>query len=261
VELGQLNRPWAILLSTWLERACYHHARHIVVVTQGIKDILLERGYPAEKISLIPNGANVELYHKQPVDRELMDKFGFDPGCFVLIFTGLVGLAHDLETVLKAADILRHTSARFLIVGDGPKKEDLLEMRSKLGLQNVIFNEAVPEQELPAYLSIAHAGLCTGLSLDITRKALPVKMFTYMACELPVILTLEGESAQLLRDARAGLVVVPENPIALADAISELMADPDSCLALGLNGRRLAESRFSRQMQAHDLAMLLANSQ
>jgi glycosyltransferase involved in cell wall biosynthesis len=258
VQLGELKQPWAVRLATWLEEACYRRARHIVVVTQGIQDRLVERSYDSGRLTIIPNGANTELYVPKRIDEALQRKLGILPGQFVVIYTGLHGLAHGLETALQAAQQLRHwPDILFLLVGDGPQKATLMEMARAMDLSNVRFHPAVPEAELPAYIALADVGLDTRRRIGISHGTLPVKMFSYMACARPVVLSIDGEAVGLLKRAQAGVAVPPESPGELAQAILDLQADPAMRAAFGRNGRAFVEANFSRKELASQLEKLL----
>lgn len=258
VQLGELRNPRAVAWATRLEEACYCRARRIVTVTEGIRQRLLARGYPANKIALIPNGANTDLYTPRPLDLATRSRLGIAPDAVLVVFTGLHGLAQGLETVLLAADELRtHSTVQFLFVGDGPRKADLVQMARRMALPNVHFHDAVPEVELPSLLAAADVGLHTARRLDISAGTLPVKMFSYMASGLPVVMAIEGEAAELVQQAQAGIVVAPEDPAALAQAILTLAADPALRAECGQRGRALVEARYSRQALAAQLANLL----
>jgi glycosyltransferase involved in cell wall biosynthesis len=253
--MGMLHNRWAIRLSTWLEEACYRRARRIVVVSEGIVDRLLARGIPEEKLALIPNGANTEIYRPKEPDGALRATLGLGREEFVVIYTGLLGLIHGLETVLEAAELLSsERQIRFLLVGDGPRKEALQQLAAEKTLTNVMFHDAVPEMELPDFIALAAVGLHAQRRLEISRMALPVKMFSYMACQKPALLAVEGEAAALVRSSESGLVVPPEDPAALAEAIVRLRDDPELRQRLGRNGRALVEERYSRAALAARLA-------
>jgi colanic acid biosynthesis glycosyl transferase WcaI len=258
VQMGELNRKWAISLATWLEERCYRRARRIIAVTRGIKARLLERGLNDDEVTVIPNGANTDNYRPLTPDPILRESLGFKSDHFIIIYTGLLGLIHGLETILESADLLsEHKDIRFLIVGDGPRREALHKHERSLGLQNVIFHDAVPEDRLPDFIALSDVGIHVQRRLEISTMALPVKMFSYLACERPVLLALEGEAAEFVRDEQVGLVVPPEQPAELARAILELKNNPQKCRTFGVNGRKVIEAHFSRQAQAVELAALL----
>jgi colanic acid biosynthesis glycosyl transferase WcaI len=258
VQLGELSHPLAICLATFLEEVCYRRARHIVVVTQGIYDRLVERGYASTSLTIVPNGANTELYTPQSINQTLRHHLGIPSDQFVIIYAGLHGLAHGLEIALQAAHQLRdRPDILFLFIGDGPQKAALIQMAREMGLPNVRFYAAVPESDLPAYIALADVGLDTRRRIGISQGTLPVKMFSYMACARPVILSIDGEAVKLLDRARAGVAVPPESPGDLAEAILNLQANPAARVAFGRNGRAFVEANFSRQKLACQLEELL----
>ncbi len=258
IVLGELNNKLAIHLSYLLEKICYHRARYIVTVVNSIKNRLLERGYPEDKIFIIPNGANTNLYTPAPVNQVLRKTLGISSDQFVLIFTGLHGLMHGVDTAVEAANLLRqYEDILFLFVGDGVRKVPMQDRVEKLKLNNIRFLPLQPEKDLPGLITMANVGLSLGRKNPLSRGALPVKMFSYMACARPVLLADEGEPADLLRQANAGIVVEPENPQQLAEAVLTLYLNSSSCADYGQNGRNFVESQYSRQQLAVELEQLL----
>ena len=258
VALGELSNQRFIHWATWLEERCYHHARCIVVVTEGIQKRLIERGLPAEKLTFIPNGANTDIFHPQPeAGQSLRRELGLGDR-FLIIYAGIHGIAQGLETVLQAAQRLADVPyIHFLLVGDGPCKADLLRLKEKLELPNVTMLSAQPREAIPAYLSAADVALVPLRRLDLFKSALPSKMFDAWACGCPIILSIDGEARKILERAQAGVFVEPESVGALVEAIQTLSADRERCQEYGANGRRFVEKYYSRQAQARRLADLL----
>jgi colanic acid biosynthesis glycosyl transferase WcaI len=259
VALGELSNPRAIAWASQLEKLCYNRASRIVVVTEGIRQRLIERGYPPAKLALIPNGANTELFQRQPeLGAQFRAEHGLPPDAFVAVYAGIHGIAQGLETVLHAAHLLRNEPAvRFVLVGEGPVKAELLAMQARLALDNVLMLPEQPRAAMPAILSAADAAIVPLRKLDLFQGALPSKMFDAWACELPLLLSIDGEARRTLEAAQGGLAIPPEDPDALAEAIRALAAQPDRGRALGQNGRRYTEQHHSRQAQARALEKLL----
>ncbi len=258
VALGELSNPRAIRLAERLEWACYHRARHVVVVTEGIRRRLMERGLDAAKISLIPNGANTELFQPQPgTAAALRQELGLE-GCFVALYAGIHGIAQGLETLLQAAALLKDVPAiRFLFVGEGPTKADLLAKAQQMELTNVVFHREVARAQMPTFLSLAQVSIVPLRKLELFQGALPSKMFDAWACACPTLITIPGEARAVLEEAQAGVWVAPEDSALLAQAIQRMAADPSQLARMGENGRRFVVERYSRQAQAHELKKLL----
>ncbi len=259
VALGELANPRWIRWATWLEERCYHHARRIVVVTHGIRHRLIERSVPADRLVLIPNGANTDLFSAQPAEGQARrQELGLDRH-FVVIYAGILGIAQGLETVLHAAQLLQdNPSIRFLLIGDGPCKSELLRIKEEWKLSNVTMLDAQPRVAIPAYLSAADIALVPLRRVDIFQGAVPSKLFDAWACACPVLLSIGGEAQQIVERAQGGVFVPPESPAELAEAIRALAADRARCRKYGLNGRRFVEQHYSRQAQARMLVELLA---
>ena len=259
VVLGELHNPRAIALATRLEELCYNRASRVVVVTEGIRQRLLARGQAAEKLVLIPNGANTELFRPQPALGEAFrQKHGLQPEDFVVAYAGIHGIAQGLETVMRAAQVLRdQANIRFVMVGEGPVKLDLQQMRADLGLDNVLMLPEQPRTSMPAVLSAADVALVPLRKIELFEHAVPSKLFDAWACGCPVLLSIDGEARRVLEAANGGLFAPPEDPPALAQAIGQLANMPDRGRSLGANGRCFTVERYSRQAQARQLEQLL----
>ena len=257
VALGELKSPRFIRWATALEERCYARARRIVVVTEGIRERLTARGY-GEKVALIPNGANTEMFRPDPqAGLALRRELGLGER-FVALYAGIHGVAQGLEAVLQAARLLAGApDIHFLFVGDGPCKAELVRMREELGLANVTMLDARPRESMPAYLSAADVALVPLRRVELFKSALPSKMFDAWACGCPVVLTIDGEARRVLEQARAGLFVEPESPEKLAAALRFLSHERERCREYGANGRRFVQAHYSRQAQARQLAALL----
>jgi colanic acid biosynthesis glycosyl transferase WcaI len=261
VTLGELKNPQAIAWAGRLERACYDRARRVVVVTEGIRRRLLERGLAREKLVLISNGANTDLFRPQPqAGAALRRELGRDDA-FLVLYAGIHGVAQGLETVIEAARLLQDApQILFLFVGEGPVKADIVALAGSYGLTNVQFHPEVPRERVPAYLSAASVALVPLRRLDLFRGALPSKMFDAWAAGCPTLVGIEGEAQHVLEQSGAGRFVEPENPTALAQVIRELAADPTACRAMGSHGRSFVEARYSRQAQARHLEQVLCDA-
>jgi colanic acid biosynthesis glycosyl transferase WcaI len=257
VALGELSNPRFIALAEKLEKFLYDRAVKVVVVTRGIADKLACK-IPAEKIVLIPNGANTELYRPAAKDPALRKSLGLDESSFVVCYTGLMGLAHGLEFVLEAARIAAtDRDICFLFIGDGIRKKYLVDTAQENRLENIKFLAAQPEEQLPAFISLSDAGLVTTKKIELCQGTLPVKMFTYMACAKPILLCVEGEARRLVENREVGPCLEPENAEQLVEAIRFLKNHPEQCAVMGANGRRFVEQHYSRRRQAEMLAEVL----
>lgn len=258
VLLGELNNRRAIALSQQLERACYARAQRIVVVTEGIRRRLSERGLPPTKLALIKNGANISQFCPQPAQAaKLRRELGLE-GKFVLMYAGIHGLAQGMETLVQVGDLLRqHEDICLLFIGAGPMQEQTAALVQQLGLTNVLLLGERPREQMPSYLTMADAALVPLKKVELFADALPSKMFEALACATPLILSVGGEAADVLGRIGGGLCVAPEDAPAIANAALWLKAHPSAAQAMGERGRAAVSAEYSREAQAAQLETLL----
>ena len=257
VALGELHSPRAVALAGKLEKTCYNRARCLVVVTEGIRRRLAERGF-ADKLVLIPNGANTDLFRPEPAAGAALRTELSLAGKFVVLYAGIHGIAQGLETALEAARQLKaEPDVHFLFVGEGPKKAELLAAKERLGLANVTMLPERPRSDMPAFLSAADVALVPLRRLELFEGAVPSKMFDAWACGCPVILSIDGEARRVLEQADAGLFVEPEDAGQMAQAILHLKGDLALLRRYGDRGRSFVEENYSRQQLAARLEGLL----
>ncbi len=264
VALGEISSPRAIAWATRLEEACYRKSLAVVVVSEGIRDRLLERGIPSPKLALIQNGANVELFQFRPEDRACLRKELKLEGKFVAIYAGVHGIAQGLESLVETARILHANPAimdadiHLLLIGDGPRKADVMALADKYALPNLTLLPEQPREAIPGYLSAADVALIPLRNLDLFKGALPSKMFDAWACQRPVLLSVDGEARRILEAAAGGRFVPPENPVEMATALLDMKNTPQAERdAMGLRGREYTIQHYSRRALSESLVYIL----
>jgi glycosyltransferase involved in cell wall biosynthesis len=259
-ELGELRNPRYIRWGHALANLCYSRARAVVSVTQGIHDVLLSKGLRRQKVFLIKNGTNPEMYHYS-YDRILEENLGWRSK-FVVLYAGIHGIAQGLDNLIDAAFLLSNQSSiHFAFIGEGPRKRETMEYARKRGLLKIQFLPEIPSNEIAKYLSLASVCIVPLKKNELFRGALPSKMFDAWACGKPVLLTVDGEARRELDSAQGGVFVEPENAEALADAIVVLFENPSMGKEMGENGRKyIYEKGYIRSVQAKALCSIIENS-
>jgi glycosyltransferase involved in cell wall biosynthesis len=249
-ELDVLREGLVLHLLRRLEMGLYRQAALVVGVAQSTRDELVRRGIDPEKIAIIPNGADGQVFRDMEKYNGIRENLGLGRK-FVVSYVGTHGMAHGLETVLQCADRLRdHADIAFLFVGDGARKQALEAYASSLQLPNVSFVGVQPREKIPSYIATSDVSLVPLRRKPLFRKVLPSKIFEIMGCSRPLILGVEGEAKVAVEEAVAGLCVRPEDPEALRGAILELYRDPARADALGRNGREYVRRNFCRDRLA-----------
>jgi glycosyltransferase involved in cell wall biosynthesis len=246
VQLGMLRNRLLIRMAERLEWTSYWRAGAVWSVTAGIRQTLIDRGLPEDKVFLLPNGVDTQKFRPLP-QSEARQALGWDDR-FTVLYAGTIGLAHGLDTLLGAADALKERpDVRFVLAGAGAAKEELMAEAARRQLENVTFLDPLPHDLMPTLISAADASLVSLRNLPLFQSALPSKMYEAMACARPIILAVDGEARDLVeREAGAALHVEPENSQALADAIVQLKGDPELAAQLGARGRAFVLRRFDR---------------
>ncbi|MCK9506362.1 MAG: glycosyltransferase family 4 protein [Porticoccaceae bacterium] len=253
VAVGVLKNKYLIRLSEGLERFLYRHADRVVVNSPGFIQHVQQRG--ARQVALVPNGADPDMFDPAADGSQFRVENGLEEK-YVILYAGAHGISNDLDVVLDAAELLRdEPSIRIVMVGSGKEKPRLVAEAEQRQLENLLFLPPVAKQDMAATLAGADACLAILKPIEMYKTTYPNKVFDYMAAGRPVLLAIDGEIRKVVEDARAGLFVPPGNPHALADAIQAMAKDPEECRKMGVNGRTLIETRFSRAELADQFAL------
>jgi glycosyltransferase involved in cell wall biosynthesis len=256
-ELGMLREGLVLRQLRRLEMLLYRQASRVIGVAHSTRLELQRRGVDPEKIIIIPNGADSEVFRDLEKYNGIRESLSLGRK-FVVSYIGTHGLAHGLETVLDCADRLRAVKdIAFLFVGDGAERERLLQRAESLQLENVHFLGVQPRDRIPYYLATSDVSLVPLRRKGLFQKVLPSKLFEIMGCSRPVILGVEGEARAAVQSAEAGLCVRPEDPEDLTEAILTLYRNPDMADELGRNGRRYVRRHYCRDRLARTYFNLL----
>jgi len=162
-----------------------------------------------------------------------------------IIYIGNIGYAYSLENVVKSLSHVADNDLKLLIVGGGDKKPDLLRLVNKLGLEDrVKFVGILSHEETMNLTSKSLIGLHGQKELDFLEAAHPIKVLEYMGCGIPFVAIGVGEIERLAKDSEAGIVVKDE-PMVIAKAISSLIENNDIRTKMGLNGRKYVEKEYN----------------
>ena len=171
---------------------------------------------------------------------------------------GTHGLAHGLDTILDAAEILReHEDIVFLMVGDGAVRAKLLEAVSARKLTNVLMKSQQPKNRMPAIWSITDASLVLLKKLDLFKTVIPSKIFESMAMSVPIILGVEGEVKSIIDEAGSGVCIEPESAEQLAAAVLSLKNNQDLYENISAKGPQYVADHFDRKVLADQYLTVL----
>lgn len=258
LAVGAIKNKFIINLLYRIEKFAYRACDHIVVVTDSFKSHIEALGINSEKIDVIKNGVDLTFFDNnfrcdvQPDQGKYEDICASKlEGKFVASYVGTHGMAHNLEAVLKAAARLKHRDdIHFLFVGGGAEREKLLQLKTQLELNNVTMAAQKPKGLMPWIWSLTNLSLVHLKRDPLFKTVIPSKIFESMAMKKPILLGVEGESANMISRSRAGVTVEPGNDLMIAESIEYLADNQDLCRELGENGRRYVERDFNRDKLA-----------
>lgn len=262
IQMGVISRTGVVgRFGKWLERFLYRRSAEIVALSPGMVEGVVAEGIPADRVHMVPNSSDLDLFSPGPKDDELVERYGL-AGKFVVGYAGAIGPSNDVEGhVPEAARTLLDRGRNdivFLIAGDGKSLPRLRELAA--GMPNVILTGSMPKAEIPRLTRTADALMVLFADKPILATNSPNKFFDGLATGRPMIVNMAGWTRELVEENRAGAYVPVNDGVALADAVTTL-ADNDALREeMGRNARRLAEERFSRDILAEQVLGVLRSA-
>jgi colanic acid biosynthesis glycosyl transferase WcaI len=252
--VGMLRSRLLVWLARLLEKSVYRRARRIGVVTRGFTGNIESKGVPSEKIVLLPDWVDLEVYDSSKAPREATRaEFGLHDR-FVVSFLGNFGLLMGLEQILETAREVqpRASDVLFLFVGKGVGLPMMEQRVREWNLRNVRILPYQPRAKVPAMLAASDVLIVTYIKNSITLITTPSKIYEYMASERPIVAGVEGVIREILEEAECGFVSPGRDPVEMAEFILKLRRDPELRGRLGRNGRLYAGKHFTFQKVAAD---------
>jgi len=257
VEAGEFSADGRVTkVAEALARFIYRRSDHIIPVTENKKKRLLEKGVPAEKISVVFNGVDLDLVPPLDDCPTLREELSLGDS-FVAVYAGLLGIAQRVEVLVEAANELRDCpNIHILIVGDGVRRKTIEAKILELHLDNVTMLPRQPREQMPKVLATADVCLVPLATSNLT-DAVPSKLLEAWAYRRPAILVAAGESAELVEQSQGGLVVPPGEYRQVADALRKLEQDRGLAEQYGQNGYEFVRRHLDRPQLAQQMSDIL----
>ncbi len=255
---GGFKNKFILNFFSWLTKFIYSNSYRILVQSKAFIPFILNQKVPNEKLIYYPNSTE-PFYKLLEVDNNLLSTL---PDGFKIIFAGNLGEAQSFDTILSAIDMLikERINVHLIILGNGRKKNYIQSKIIELGIvNNVHLLGSFESNMMPAFFSCADA-LLVSLKKDlIFTLTIPSKIQSYLACGKPIIASLDGEGARIVKEANAGFVSNSEDVIGLKDAIRKLyFLSVEDQMELGKNARLYFEQEFERERLIDKLELILS---
>ncbi|MCE4566481.1 glycosyltransferase family 4 protein [Maribellus sp. CM-23] len=236
---------------------CYRSASKVITVTDAFKTNLIRKGVTPEKIHVVKNGANLDLFKPAQKDEQLLNELGLQ-GKTILGYIGTHGMAHKLDFLADCARQLENTNYHFLFLGNGAEKQKLVDKVKQEQIKNITLLDSVPKNKVVSYLSIIDIALINLRKSDLFKTVIPSKIFENAAMQIPILIGVDGEARSIVEQYEAGLFYEPENSNDFLDKL-ETIGTPEQYRKCQQGGRKLAQA-FDRKKLADSLLQIVRNN-
>jgi colanic acid biosynthesis glycosyl transferase WcaI len=245
----------------WLERLelfLYRKADRIVPLTTAFRHDLESRGVPAEKITVVTNGVDLEQFDRLATPGDARQRLGIPADAFLVGYIGTTGVCQGLAAVVDAAELCRDMpGVRFLIMGEGAERASLELRAREKRLNNLHFADFVPHEQIADYYRALDLALIHLRPDPLFQTVIPSKIFEFMAASVPLLMATAGESAGIVQRAECGVSVPPGDALALAAAVRQAAGQRPMLVEMGRRGRAAVERGYSRRALARSLLTVL----
>lgn len=265
IAMGALGNPLMRFAAYALEKWAYRNSRAVVALSPGMRDGVCKAGYNIERVAVIPNSSDNDLFE---VDKSVGGQFrlardwlGDRP---LLVYTGTFGAINGVDFLVRVANELLKISPgiRLLLVGDGREFSNVKKLAEDCGVLgiNLFIEKEMPKSEMPALLSAADMACALFIDKPEMRSNSANKFFDALAAGKPVLINYGGWMVDLIVQNECGLVVWEKSIEETAAEIALKLADKDWLERAGANAKKLASTRFDRDVLSGQLEQVLLSA-
>lgn len=262
IALGVIKNRLLIAAARWMERTAYHQAAHIVALSPTMKDGVVGAGAPPEKVTVIPNSADTDLFRVTSMaGRRFLEDRPYLQNKKLVAYTGTLGLANGVDYLVRLAARMRELdpTVSFVIAGDGAKRDELHALARTLGVygKNLWMLAPLPKREVPALLSAATAACSTFVDTPIPWPNSANKFFDALAAGKPIIINHRGWQKDVLDRTGAGIVLPPDKIDEAAHTLKNFLDDEQAMARAANAATHLADTIYNRETLAEKLRTVL----
>jgi glycosyltransferase involved in cell wall biosynthesis len=260
IAIGALKNPVLRFAAHVLERFSYSNSAAVIALSPGMAEGIWRTGYAKDKIVIVPNASDLELFRRDTTrGRAFRERMGIDNSKILVGYLGTLGRINGVSFLVRVAAALKDDQRFvFLTVGDGQEREQVAALARSEGVldRNFLMLPNIPKAEVPMLLSAADIATSLFLPIREMEANSANKFFDALAAGCCVAINYGGWHAQLLQEANAG-VRLGANPQHAAIDLQALADEPGRIRSAGLNARKLAEEKFSRDELAAKIQAVL----
>ena len=265
IAMGVIRNPLLGRLARWLERLTYRRAAQVVALAPGMRDDIIAKGVPAEKVSVIPNGCDLDVFSHSPGTASLREEFAWLGQRRLVLYAGTIGLANGVDYVVRLARQVADLDPEvcFAVIGDGREKDAVRALAQREGVldQNFYMIPAVPKKELAKWLHAADLIIALFAGPRVVWKdAVQNKFFDALAAGKPIANNFDGWQSRIATDAGIGLILDSQDIENAARQLIAALHDEGWLSSVPEKARALAEGRFNRDRLALQLQDVLVKA-
>ncbi len=260
IQIGAIKNPILIWVLRKLEKLIYDKAEHIIALSPGMADGVINVGTPPSKVSMIPNMSKPDKFYPRRPNLEIADKFGIDMTKFNVIHFGAMGPSNGLSYIIESAKCLQDkcdNSIQFVFLGDGLQQPMLKKMTEEYHLRNVSFLGNHKMEIVSEIVNCCNASITSFLNIPITQTNSPNKLFDSLSAGKPIIVNSAGWTKDLVEKESCGFYVDPEKPDELAEKLLEIKDNEELLRKWGENSRRLSLEVYDKDILSAKVADVL----
>ncbi len=263
IALGALKNPLTKSAARWLERFAYRNSSHIVALAPGMKEHIIGKGFPSEKITVIPNGADVELFSvPEETGKVLRQQFEWLGDRPLVVYAGTLGMVNGVGLLVDLAEAVSTVSpdVLFVIIGSGKEEDDIREYAAKKKVigRNFFMLGKISKAKIPEWLSAATACAVFYNGPEIVwRDSVPNKFFDCLAAKKPFISNIRGWSQAIGEETEAGIILNMNDPQNAAGSLVDFLLNDHRLKKACRNAENLAKKQFNRTLLAEKLDYIL----
>ena len=251
IQIGAIRNKVIIKVLRAFEKRIYKKAEHIVALSPGMRDGVIEAGVAQSNVTMIPNMSKPEEFFPHKPDINIAKDFGINLGDFNIIHFGSMGPANGLDYIIETARLCQEQGLddiKFLFMGDGATLPVLKNMVNVYGLSNVSFLGNHKMAVVVEIVNLCDLSVTSFKNIPILATNSPNKLFDSLSAGKPIVVNSAGWTKRLVENENCGFYVDPENPQDFVEKIKLYKSDKVKLEEWGKNARRLSESKFNRSI-------------
>ncbi|NDV42635.1 glycosyltransferase family 4 protein [Flagellimonas sediminis] len=255
IQMGAIKNKFLQKLTRSFEKSIYKNAKHIVALSPGMKDGVMAQGVKDEKVTMIPNMAKMDKFWPREINTSYLKKLNLREDSFKVVYFGALGLANGIEYIMDAiVELKDDPSIDFVFIGQGKMAARIEERKNEEQLTNLHYYGSFKMEDTSEIVNLCHVSLVTFDDLPILATNSPNKLFDSLSAGKPIIVNNPGWTKDLVEKNNCGVYADCKSPSDLAAKIRFLRDNQDLRKQMGINSRKLAETKYDKSILCDQFA-------